>query len=308
MVELLGIIPHAKDLYKKGIKIMSTSKMSQLLKAVQKAKSSGSSEREDEYFYYPQVDAAGNGSATIRFLPEVSDDLIPFVKLYSHGFKGPTGKWLIDNCPTTLEEQCPVCDANQILFKEIGKDEFRKTKRSRKTKFYSRIEVVADSKTPENVGKVFRFSYGTVIFDKIVSKLQPEFDDEVACDIFSLSEGANFKLKIRKVDGQTNYDKSEFDAPSVRDENIMKLCDESNDIQKYVAKENFKTPEKILEYFNKAIGNTDRLPAAKKASQEFDDDIPDVVSQPKSNRTEVKKGVVDAEDDDVMALINSLTE
>ena len=44
--------------------------------------------------------------------------------------------------------------------------------------------------------------------------MKPEFEDEKPINPFDFWEGANFKLKIRKVDGYWNYDKSEFDSPT----------------------------------------------------------------------------------------------
>ena len=72
--------------------------------------------------------------------------------------------------------------------------------------------MVSDPKHPENEGKVFLFRYGKKIFDKIMASMQPEFEDETPINPFDFWEGANFKLKIRKVDGFWNYDKSEFDS------------------------------------------------------------------------------------------------
>ena len=44
--------------------------------------------------------------------------------------------------------------------------------------------------------------------------MNPAFEDEKPFNPFDFWSGANFKLKIRKVDGFWNYDKSEFEAPS----------------------------------------------------------------------------------------------
>ena len=55
----------------------------------------------DDRFWRPQVDDAGTGTATIRFLPEAPGEDTPFVLYYSHGFQGPGG-WYIENSRTTL--------------------------------------------------------------------------------------------------------------------------------------------------------------------------------------------------------------
>ena len=80
------------------------------------------------------------------------------------------------------------------------------------------IYVVKDPVNPQNEGKVFLFKYGKKIFDKVMAAMQPEFEDETPINPFDFWQGANFKLKIRKVDGYWNYDKSEFEtsAPLLR--------------------------------------------------------------------------------------------
>lgn len=87
----------------------SNKSLSALLDAVNKAKQQGGSQREDKEFYYPARDRTGNGYAIIRFLPGKTEDDLPFVKTYAHGFKNDkNGKWLIEDCPTTIGETCPV--------------------------------------------------------------------------------------------------------------------------------------------------------------------------------------------------------
>jgi len=54
------------------------------------------------------VDKAGNGSAVIRFLPAPEGEDIPFVRIWDHGFKGPTGQWYIEKSLTTIGKDDPV--------------------------------------------------------------------------------------------------------------------------------------------------------------------------------------------------------
>ena len=74
----------------------------------------------------------------------------------------------------------------------------------------SNILVVPDPTHPENEGKVFLFRYGKKIFEMLKDRMQPQFADETPLNPFDLWEGADFKIKVRKVDGYWNYDKSEF--------------------------------------------------------------------------------------------------
>jgi hypothetical protein len=283
--------------------------MEKLLKAVQKAKQKGGGEREEDYFYYPARDTVGNASAVIRFLPAESDDIDDFVKLYTHGFKGPTQKWFIDNCPTTLERDCPVCAANSELYAKLTKDEARKHGMNRKTSFIARILVIEDKKTPENEGKVFLFKFGTKIFDKIADAAVPEFENEKPMDAFSLTKGANFNLKIRKVDDQTNYDKSLFDAtPSKCDVDVFKQYTEENNPLKFIAATQFKSEEDLQKRLDLVLGNSVRM--ATKAAPKAEEDAPQDERQekPASTRTVSKTPPAEDSEDDIMALIKSLDD
>ena len=139
--------------------------------------------------------------------------------------KGPTGKWYIENSLTTLNGQKdPVSDYNSSLWNSgLGSDKEIARKQKRKLEYYSNIYVVSDSKHPENEGKVFLFRYGKKIFDKLMAAMQPEFEDETPINPFDFWEGANFKLKIRKVDGYWNYDASSFETVSALSDNDDEL-------------------------------------------------------------------------------------
>ena len=166
----------------------------------------------DERLWKPELDKSGNGFAVIRFLPAVEGEDMPWAKVWNHAFQGPTGQWYIENSLTTISQKDPVSELNSSFWNtglESDKEIARKQKR--KLQYFSNIYVVSDSKHPENEGKVFLFRFGKKIFDKLMAAMQPEFEDESPINPFDFWEGANFKLKIRKVDGYWNYDKSEFD-------------------------------------------------------------------------------------------------
>ena len=168
----------------------------------------------DDRFWKPELDKSGNGYAIIRFLPQPSGEDLPWCKIWSHAFNGPGG-WYIENSLTTLQKKDPVSEYNTELWNsgvEANKDVARKQKRI--LKYYSNVLVVSDPKHPENEGKVFLYRFGKKIFDKISEVMNPQFDDESPMNPFDFWEGANFKLKVRKVDGFWNYDKSEFEAAS----------------------------------------------------------------------------------------------
>ena len=203
----------------------------------------------DERLWKPEVDKAGNGYAVIRFLPAVEGEDMPWAKVWNHAFQGPTGQWYIENCLTTLGKNDPVSEMNSAYWNTgIESDKEIARKQKRKLQYFSNIYVVSDSKHPENEGKVFLFRYGKKIFDKIMAAMQPEFEDEKAINPFDFWEGANFKLKIRKVAGYWNYDSSDFDTPSAifdNDEKIEEVWKKQYPLSEFSAASNFKSYEEL---------------------------------------------------------------
>ena len=167
----------------------------------------------DDREWKPTVDKAGNGYAVIRFLPSGDSEDLPWVRYWDHGFQGPTGRWYIEKSLTSIGKDDPVSEMNSQLWNS-GRDEDKETARQRKRRLHyvSNIMVISDSSNPQNEGKVFIYKYGKKIFDKIMDVMQPQFEDEDAINPFDFWEGADFKLKIRQVEGYRNYDKSEFDS------------------------------------------------------------------------------------------------
>ena len=203
----------------------------------------------DERLWKPELDKSGNGYAVIRFLPAVGGEDMPWARVYNHAFQGPTGQWYIENSLTTVGQKDPVSEYNSQLWNtglESDKEIARKQKR--KLQYFSNIYVVTDSKHPENEGKVFLFRYGKKIFDKLMAAMQPEFEDESPINPFDFWEGANFKLKIRKVDGYWNYDKSEFDKSSALfkdDAKIEEVWKSAYPLSEFTASTNFKSYEEL---------------------------------------------------------------
>jgi hypothetical protein len=240
----------------------SSGNLETLTKAIEKLNISDSGKSEDK-FWRPEVDKAGNGMATFRFLPappQDGDDGLPWVKVFSHGFQGPGG-WLIDNCLTTKNQQCPVCEHNNRLWNsgiEANKEIVRKQKR--KLNYIANVYIVSDPKHPENEGQVRLFKFGKKIFDKINEAMNPAFEDETPINPFDLWKGANFKLKIRKVDGYQNYDKSEFESPSAlmsNDEELEKIWNQEHSLQDLVSDKEFKSYDDLKARLDKVLGATD---------------------------------------------------
>ena len=262
----------------------------------------------DERLWKPELDKSGNGYAVIRFLPAVSGEDLPWAKVWNHAFQGPTGQWYIENSLTTLNQKDPVSEHNTRLWNtglESDKEIARKQKR--KLQYFSNIYVVSDTKHPENEGKVFLFRYGKKIFDKITAAMSPEFEDEKAINPFDFWEGANFKLKIRKVDGYWNYDKSEFEDTSKLfedDSEADKVWKSQHSLAEFTAASNFKSYDELKTRLDAVLSGTVKVGNVA-------DDLDDApVAKPKVDTkpvtTKVETPVV--EEDDTLAYFEKLAE
>jgi hypothetical protein len=211
----------------------------------------------DDRFWRLEGDKAGNGTATLRFLPRVEGDELPWVRIFSHGFQGPTGKWYIENSLTTLGENDPVGELNTQLWNsgsEANKEIARKQKR--KLSFIANVMIVSDPKHPENEGKVFLFKFGKKIFDKIMDKARPTFEDEKPVNVFDLWEGANFKLRMRKKDGYANYDESAFMEPSAVSEDedqLLRVVNSQVKLTEFLDRKNFKSYDELKKKLNEVL-------------------------------------------------------
>ena len=210
----------------------------------------------DDRFWKPELDKTGNGYAVLRFLPAVKDEDLPWVKMWSHAFQGPGG-WYIENSLTTLNQKDPVSEENSRLWNTgIEADKEIARKRKRKLSYYANVLIVSDPKHPENEGQIKLFKFGKKIFDKITDKMQPQFEDEKPINPFDFWEGADFKLKIRKVDGFWNYDKSEFDSPKPiadNDESIEGIWTKQYPLKPFLEASNFKSYDDLKSKLDKVL-------------------------------------------------------
>ena len=264
---------------------------------------------QDDRFWKPELDKSGNGYAVFRFLPAVQDEDLPWARLWSHAFQGPGG-WLIENSLTTLNKKCPISEANSLLWNsgvEADKDIARK--RKRKLSYYANILIVSDSKHPENEGQVKLYRFGKKIFDKITEAMKPEFEDETPINPFDFWEGANFKLKIRKVDGYWNYDKSEFEGPSAvfdNDEAIEELWNKQFPLKPFLAPENFKSYDELKAKLDKVLSgvrNTAEDVAVPPATATNVSNVAETVSSPSTPTTET-----DTDSDETLSYFSKLAE
>jgi hypothetical protein len=274
--------------------------LAKLKAKVEELSASSEVSSDKDNYWKPEVDKAGNGMATIRFLPASpadGEDGLPWVKVFSHGFQGPGG-WLIDNCLTTNNQQCPVCEHNNKLWNsgvEANKNVARNQKR--KLNYTANIYVVSDPKHPENEGKVFLFRFGKKIFDKITEAMNPAFEDETPINPFDLWKGADFKLRIRKVAGYQNYDSSEFASQSALlddDAELEKIWKSEHSLKTLLAPEKFKSYDDLKARLDKVLGEA---PVAKTT-----------VEQAKAMPKKVVDEELMAEEDDDLAYFAKLAE
>ena len=260
---------------------------------------------DDNRLWKLTVDKAGNGTATIRFLPRIDGDAyeLPWVKIFSHGFQGPTGKWYIENNLNTLGQEDPVSQYNAQLWNsgiESNKDIARKQKR--RLSYYANILVVSDPKNPENEGKVFIYKFGKKIFDKIMDKAKPTFEDELPVNVFDLWEGANFKLRQRNKDGYPNYDESTFTDPLVitkDDEKLVSIMNTRHNLQDLLAPYNFKSYDELKKKLDSVLAADGFVPkTAEQIAEEFDVQVAPAKVQVAAP---VSTPSVDEDDDDTMA-------
>ena len=281
--------------------------LDKLLQQVQKDESPTTEKKSyvDERLWKPQVDKSGNGYAVIRFLPAPKGEELPWVRVFNHAFQGPTGQWFIENSLTTLNQKDPVSEYNSQLWNSgVESDKEIARKQKRKLKYYSNIYVVSDPANPENEGKVFLYSYGKKIFDKLMEAMQPAFEDETPINPFDLWEGANFKLKIRKVDGYWNYDKSEFESTAALagdDAALEAIYNKEYSLQEFLAPSNFKSYDELKARLDAVL--TGSVTTGKTAAQMVDEETKDFTPTFKSEPTPEP---VSVDDDDAMSYFEKL--
>jgi hypothetical protein len=284
------------------LKRSSSNSLDKLTKELEKL-NKGSYSTQDDNYWYPGIDKAGNGYAVIRFLPAPNNEDSPFVRIWDHGFQGPSGLWYIERSLTTLNKEDPVAEYNTKLWNsgnEADKEIARKQKR--RLTYVSNIYVIKDPNNPANEGKVFLFNYGKKIFDKINDLMFPQFEDEPRVNPFDFWKGANFKLKIRKVEGYRNYDKSEFDPPAPlfdNDDKLEEVWNKEYSLKELVDPKKFKSYAELKARLDLVLG-VDGAPARVNTRAE---DVFEEQSKPapslKAKEAPVSPQVSDDDDEDL---------
>jgi len=287
--------------------------ISKLIKAAEATGGGGEKKSyADDRMWKPTVDQAGNGYAILRFLPAREGAELPWARYWDHGFKGPTGQWYIEKSLTSIGQNDPVGELNSRLW-NTGIEEDKETARRQKRRLHyvSNIFVVSDPGNPENEGKVFMYQFGKKIHDKIMDMMQPEFADEEPINPFDMWEGANFKLKIRNVEGYRNYDKSEFaKQTSLLDGDDAKLesvYDQMYDLSEFTDPANYKTYDELKTKLSSILGEVAGMGAATMAQTA---QMNEPVEAPAPQRIEpvTAENIKVEDDDDTLSYFAKLAE
>lgn len=272
---------------------------SKITTALSKSTESGYSNNDDEFFKLTK-DKAGNASAVIRFLNTTEGDDLPWVQIYSHAFQGPSGKWYIENCLSTIGKDDPVNEANRILWQGTDDDKKVAKDRKRKLSYYANIYVVSDPANRANEGKVFKFKFGKKIWEKIQEKLQPSFEDEKPVNVFDYWEGANFKLRMRQFEGYPNYDQSGFAEVTPlaeSDEEILEIVKQQKPLSALIAPDKFKSYDELKRKLESVLGATP-APAARQRME--DEPVRESVAPKSKPAPVIKADAPEGSDDEDM--------
>ena len=280
---------------------------SKLVKEVEKMNTASGG---DDRLWKPEVDKSGNGYAVVRFLPAPDKEDIPWVKMYSHAFQGPGG-WYMENSLTTLGSKDPVSEHNSRLWNSgVDSDKEIARKQKRKLSYYANIYVVKDPANPSNEGGVFLYKFGKKIFDKIQEAMQPEFEDENAINPFDFWQGADFKIKIKKVAGFWNYDSSEFAAPAPLlddDEALEAVWKKEYSLQELVSTSQFKSYEDLKTRLDYVLGAKRTAPVVEEEDTSRGQ-LEDLGEARVPTRTPVAVAAPDEDADDALSYFQKLAE
>ena len=256
----------------------------------------------DDRLWKPTMGQDGTGYAVVRFLPGLDVSKAPWVKLYNHGFQGPTGKWYIENSLTTFGQQDPVSEYNSKLWNSgVEADKEKARKQKRRTNYYANVLVLKDPADPSSEGQVKLYRFGQKIFDMIMGAMQPEFADDEPINPFDMIEGANFRIKLRTVGGYWNYDASSFEKAgplTEDDEKLEAIFNAQHDVHELVAPENFKSYEELSRHLEVVLETEQQSPAVQETQYKAtEEEVVNEFADAFSEEAETSSGSTDDDDD-----------
>ena len=253
--------------------------LSKLVEAASSGPAGETRQSEDDRFWQPTRDKAGNGYAVIRFLPGDAEAPTPWVRYWDHFFKGPTGQWYVEKSLTSIGQPDPLSESNSKLWNEDGSEEAKRIVRERKRnlRYIANVLIISDPSAPENEGQVKLYRFGKKIFDKIMDSMQPQFPDEAPVNPFDMWNGADFTIKIRKVEGYPNYDASSFKPPSAipgSDDELEAIYNRQIDLSEWTNPENFKSYEELKARLATVLGESTPRTVRQEVSLDNNDQAP----------------------------------
>jgi len=258
--------------------------LSKLVAQAQETSGSNTKRQSDDpRFWQPTRDKAGNGYAVIRFLPGDAEASTPWVRYWDHAFKGPTGQWYIEKSLTSIGQQDPLSELNSKMWNSGNEsDKGIVRQRKRDLRYVANVLIVSDPSAPENEGQVKLYRFGKKIFDKIMDSMQPQFPDEKPVNPFDMWEGADFTVKIRKVEGYPNYDASTFKAPAaIGEDTFMEdLYGKQHEMIEFTEPKNYKSYDELKSRLAMVLGEQAPRTQKQEAALELDDEIPQFPSAP----------------------------
>ena len=88
--------------------------------------------------------------------------------------------------------------------------------------------------------------------------MNPSFADETPVDPFDFWEGADFKLKIRNVEGYRNYDKSEFASAAsllnADEAQLEEVYGKLHDLSEFTNPKNYKSYDDLKSKLMRVLG------------------------------------------------------
>lgn len=249
-------------------KLRTTNTLAKLQEAVEKQSKKKTMGDDPNEYWTPTLDKTGNSSAKLRFLPappQDGDDGLPWIMYFRYSFRG-NGGWYINKSLASIDLADPCAEYTSKLWASKLEANINMARNyNRQTTYEANVEILQDSGNPENDGLVRKFKFGK----KIWAKLQEAMDgteDRAKYDPFSFFEGADFRLKIKKVSATMkngerkefpNYDDSYFLERAARsddDEFLEQLWKKEFALKPIMDPKSFKSYDELLKDLTRALG------------------------------------------------------
>lgn len=212
---------------------------------------------DDPRFWTLAKDENDNGVAVVRLLPDPEGRQM--IQRYTHSLRSFDNvnkkyRWYIAISPATINEDCPATQLWSTLYNQ-GTEEAKKEAKtfSRKVEYIANVKIIKDPANPQNEGKIFLWTFGTKLKDKIAAAMNPSETDikmgEVKKQVFHPMLGCNLKLKVKKVAGFPNWDDSSVEGISAayetEDEARKDITENAHLLSELTAPDAFDTYEEL---------------------------------------------------------------